>query len=113
MAINEKLTARVRQALSSQPKVEEKKMFRGILFMVNDKMCMSVGDDRLMLRIDPTLHNDALLTPGVSTVVMGNRECKGYVYVKEDVVKANKDFDYWINLALVFNARAKSSKKKK
>ncbi|QEC55492.1 TfoX/Sxy family protein [Flavisolibacter ginsenosidimutans] len=43
MAINENFTVRVREALSSQPKVEEKKMFCGILFMVNDKMCISVG----------------------------------------------------------------------
>ena len=81
--------------------------------MVNDKMCISVGDDRLMLRIDPTLHNDALLKPGVSTVVMGGRECKGYVYVKEDAVQKKKDFDDWIKLALAFNEKAKSSKRKK
>jgi TfoX/Sxy family transcriptional regulator of competence genes len=111
MAINEKFTARVRQALASQANVEEKKMFRGIAFMLNDKLCISVGDDRLMLRIDPSLHDEALQS-GASTVIMKGRECKGYVYVKEDAVQRKKDFDYWINLALSFNPKAKASKKK-
>ncbi len=33
--------------------VEEKKMFRGMTFMVDGKMCVSVGDDEIMCRIDP------------------------------------------------------------
>ena len=113
MAINEVLTAKVRAALSHLPNVEEKKMFRGIGFMLNDKLCLSVGDNRLMLRIDPGLQDEALQKPGVSPVVMRGRQCKGYVYVKEEALKTKKDFDEWISLAVAFNAKAKSSKKKK
>lgn len=69
MAINEALTAKVRAALSHLRNVEEKKMFRGIAFLLNDKLCMSVGDDRLMLRIDPALHDEAVQKPGVTTVI--------------------------------------------
>jgi TfoX/Sxy family transcriptional regulator of competence genes len=53
MAYDEKLADRVREALMDVPKVEEKKMFRGITFMVDDKMCISVSGDELMLRLDP------------------------------------------------------------
>ncbi|MND08138.1 hypothetical protein D3C83_305660 [compost metagenome] len=38
---------------------------------------------------------------------------KGYVFVSQDVLKNRKDLDFWVNLALDFNARAKSSKKPK
>ena len=38
---------------------------------------------------------------------------KGYVFVSQDVLKNKKDLDFWVNLALDFNARAKSSKKVK
>ncbi len=41
MAYNEKLAIKVRTALAHLSKVEEKKMFRGITFMVNEKMCVS------------------------------------------------------------------------
>ena len=35
-------------------------MFGGIVFMVGGKMCVSVGRDRLMCRIDPSLHDAGL-----------------------------------------------------
>lgn len=36
MAYNEKLSGRIREALAHLSKVEEKKMFGGLAFMVND-----------------------------------------------------------------------------
>jgi hypothetical protein len=41
---------------------------------------------------------------------MKGREYKGYVYVNEEGIKAKKDFDFWIGLALGFNKLAKASK---
>jgi len=52
MAYNEKLADRVREALAHLPEVEEKKMFRGVTFMVNGKMCVSVSGDEMMCRFD-------------------------------------------------------------
>lgn len=113
MAYNEKLTERVRAALAHLPKVEEKKMFRGVIFMVDDKMCISVGGNEIMCRIDPLLHEEVIERNYCRTVVMRGREYKGYIYVSEDGLKTKKNFDYWIALALDFNKRAKSSKKRK
>lgn len=111
MAENEKLTALIRQALADIPNVEEKKMFRGVTFMVDGKMCISAGDIRIMCRIDPSLQDKALTKKGCSTVMMKGREYKGYVYVQEDVLKSKKELDYWVKLALEFNKIAKASKK--
>jgi len=38
---------------------------------------------------------------------------EGYVLVDDTGMKSKKEFDYWINLCLEFNSKAKSSKKKK
>jgi hypothetical protein len=38
---------------------------------------------------------------------------KGYIMIDENGMKSQKDFDYWINLVLDFNKKAKSSKKTK
>jgi hypothetical protein len=38
---------------------------------------------------------------------------KGYVYVNEEGMKTKKQFDYWINLCIDFNKKAKAVKKKK
>ena len=113
MAHNEKLTNRVREALAHLDNVEEKKMFRGITFMVNCKMCFSTGDERLMCRIDPSIHDEILLTKNCEPMKMKGKEYKGYVYIHEDNLKAKKDFDFWINIALDFNKKLKSSIKRK
>jgi TfoX/Sxy family transcriptional regulator of competence genes len=112
MTYNEKLTARVREALSGVRRVEEKRMFRGAVFMVNGKMCVTAGDDRIMCRIDPALHDVALGRKGTTTVVMRGRDSRGWVYVDGEGMKTKKQLEYWVGLALDFNRKAKASKKK-
>lgn len=108
MAYNEQLVTRIRKAFSHVRNVEEKRMFGGLAFLVDKKMCISVIRERIMCRIDPTIHEDVIKMPGCETVTMGSREYKGYVYVNEDSIIAKKDFEYWICLCLDFNKTAKS-----
>jgi TfoX/Sxy family transcriptional regulator of competence genes len=112
MAYNEELTDRLRQALVDVPKVQERRMFRGVAFMVDGKMCMTVGDTRLMCRIDPALHETAIERNGVSVLKMRGREYRGFLYVDEEALKAPRDLKYWVDLCLDYNKRAKASKKK-
>ena len=67
---NRKLTERLRKALANIPNVEEKKMFRGVAFMVNGKMCISAGDDEIMCRIDSALHDKLVKKAGCRPVIM-------------------------------------------
>lgn len=113
MAVNEKLNKRVREALADVSKIEEKKMFRGVVFMVNGKMCITVGDTRIMFRIDPDIHEEAIKKEGTSPVIMKGRNYAGYIYVDEASIKTKKDLDHWVKLALEFNKKAKASPKKK
>ena len=105
------LIDRVRAALAHTPRVVEKKMFGGTTFMVNGKMCISVGRHRLMCRIDPDLHASALRRKGVRTVRMKGHAYKGFVHVREEVVATKKSLDYWVRTCLAFNKRAKASSK--
>jgi TfoX/Sxy family transcriptional regulator of competence genes len=113
MAYDEKLAARIRQALAYLPEIEEKKMFRGVTFMVNGKMCVSVSGDEMMIRFDPALQETVAEKNGFRTMIMKDREYKGYGYISQQAIKSKKDFDYWVGLALDFNKRAKASKKTK
>lgn len=113
MTDNEKPTNRIRAALAHLPNVEEKKMFGDVAFMVNGKMCVGTGDNGMLCRIDPELHEAALKKKGCRTMEMKGRAYKGYVYISKDGMKTQKDFEYWIALALDFNQRAKASPKRK
>jgi TfoX/Sxy family transcriptional regulator of competence genes len=60
MAYNSKLVHQIREHLVKLPhlKIDEKKMFGGLAFMVNGKMCINVSGENLMCRIDPALHEE-------------------------------------------------------
>jgi TfoX/Sxy family transcriptional regulator of competence genes len=114
MAFNEKLADKVRELISvTQKPVEEKKMFSGLTFMVDDKICVSVGKDRLMVRLDPAIYEEVIEKEGCRPMVHSGKIMKGYLFVQEEVLTSKKSLAYWVNLALEFNDMAKSSKKKK
>ena len=113
MAYDEKLNDRVREAMSMFDNVEEKHMFGGTCYMLNDKMCIGVVGDELMCRIGPDAYEAAFERPGCRAMVFTGKPMNGYVFVSEEGMKSKKDFDHWIELCLAFNKHAKSSKKKK
>jgi TfoX/Sxy family transcriptional regulator of competence genes len=105
MAFNPQLTERVRQVLGHVDQIEEKKMFRGIAFMVNGKMCVTVGDKHIMCRIDPSIHQKVILHKGVSTVKMKGRDYIGWINVDESAVPDKKALAYWVKIALEYNEK--------
>ena len=115
MAYDIKLADRIREHLVRFPqlKIEEKEMFRGITFMVNDKMCISVSGENLMCRIDPDLQEEVAEKNGFQPMIMKGKELKGYCYVHPTGFKSKKDFEYWVDLCLDYNKKAKSSKRNK
>ena len=113
MAINEKLTNRVRELLADVDKVDEKKMFSGLAFMVDEKLCIAVRNDNIMLRINPEIHNELVEKQGCSPMIMKGKDLDGYVVVDEAFLDTKKQLSYWVKLALDYNPKAKSSKKKK
>ncbi len=113
MAYNEDLADRVRTSLIDQRVVEEKKMMGGLTFMVNGKMCVGVAKDDLMVRLDPTAYDAVLKKKGCREMNFTGRPMKGFVFVNPEGTNNKKDLNYWVDLALDFNKRAKSSKKNK
>lgn len=113
MAYNEKISDRIRESIGELPGVDEKYMFGGVCFMVKGKMCVGVVGDEMMCRIGPDVYEEALEKKGCREMVFTGRPMKGYVYVNEDGMKSKRDFEFWINLCLAFNSKAKASKKQK
>lgn len=114
MAFNEYLTDRVRGSLKeNQANYEEKKMFGGICFMVDDKMCVGIINDDLMVRTDPKNQNKFLQEKGCRMMDFTKRPMKGYLYISPEGVDMDEDLGKWVKRCLEFNPKAKSSKKKK
>jgi Regulator of competence-specific genes len=113
VAYNEQLASRVRDHLASlRLPVEEKRMMGGLCFMVRDKMCVGVTDDRLMVRLDPADVPAALTRRGCTPMAFTGRPLKSFVFVSPEGWRSAKEFARWLSLALEFNPRAQSSKKR-
>ena len=88
----------------------------GLLFMVNDKMCLAVGQDkktktdRLMLRVGKAAYDELLKKEGCREMDFTGRSMKGYLYVYPEGFDNESDMDFWIKKALDFNNEIKGKK---
>ena len=101
MAYNETIAEQVRQELGHVPDVYEIKMYGGIAFMVNDKMCVCVGGrkaDKIMVRVGANAYEEA----------MKDRPIKGYIDLDNE---GQKNLRQWVELALKFNKELVGKKK--
>jgi hypothetical protein len=71
-----------------------------------------VEQARLMIRLDPTLYDEALGRKGCVPMDFTGRPMRGFVFVNEEGLSATRELANWLTLALEFNPRAASSKKK-
>lgn len=105
------LTDLIREKLSHLPCVEEKRMFGGTCFMVDDKMCICISKDHLLCRIGEERASVELENDTCRQMVHGGRIMKDYVYVDFEQIHSLKELTHWIELSLQYNPLAASSKK--
>lgn len=112
MAYNQVLANRVWQYLHLQNlPVEEKRMMGGLTFMVKGKMCVGILNNDLMARIAPEDYATALTKKGCREMDFTGKPMRGFVFISPQGTDHDEDLQYWLKLALVFNERAKASKK--
>ena len=110
MAYNEYQADRVRQRLSRVNLTEEKKMMGGLIFMVNDKMCVGLdidkktGKDRLMVRVGKAKHDQLVFKKGSREMNFTGKVMRGFLFIDPDGFDTEEDLDFWIEKALFFNA---------
>lgn len=113
MAFDTFLSDRIKLVLKEKNIVcEEKKMMGGLAFMVNEKMCVGVIKNNMMARIDPEIYDESIKKAGCRPMDFTGRPMKGWVYLEAEAIDMEGDLNYWIQKALDFNPKAKSSKKR-
>jgi hypothetical protein len=113
MAYDEFLADRIRHKFREMNvSFEDKKMMGGICFLVNDKMCVGVIKEKMMARIDPERSEEAFARKGCREMDFTHRPMKGFIFVDPEGIDQDRDLEYFISLALDYNPKANSSKKK-
>jgi len=93
---------------------EEKKMFGGVCFLVDDKMLAGANRDaKLLVRINPLEEEQLLQREGVSLMEQTGRSMHGFLYVDPEAFDSDEELTFWLDKCLEYNPKAKSSKKKK
>jgi len=114
VAYDEKLAERVRKHFKRRRrKFEEKRMMGGLCFLVNGKMCVGVEQERLMVRLDPEVYEQALKRKGCLPMDFTGRPMRGFVFVHREGYASAAALASWLELALEFYPKAKSSKKRR
>ncbi len=109
MAYSEFLSDRIRYRLKNIGKIEEKKMMGGLIFMVNNKMCVGVdvdkttGNDRLMVRVGKLPYEKLLQEKGSRVMDFTGTVMRGFLFIDPDGFDGEDDLDFWIDKAVEFN----------
>jgi len=95
MAYDAALAQRVRDRMTDEPGVSEKKMFGGLAFLTAGNMTVGVHGDDLIARIDPETMDAALAKSGVRPFDMTGRPMRGWVLVSGDGL-TDQELERWI-----------------
>jgi hypothetical protein len=118
MAYDEFFADRLRQTFKDlKVAFTEKKMMGGLIFMVDEKMCVGVdkdkktGEDRLMARIGQDEYLAALKEQGSREMDFTGTPMKGFVFIGPDGFDSDDDLEYWLRMAIKFNPQARKTNK--
>jgi TfoX/Sxy family transcriptional regulator of competence genes len=97
MAYDEHLANRIRELVSNEPGLTEKKMFGGLAFLINGNMSVSAsGQGGLLLRVDPEETDDLSAKPHAEPFVMRGRAMQGWLRVAPEGLKTKKQLERWV-----------------
>lgn len=94
----------------------QKAMMGGLVFMVEDKMCIGIvrdkktDEDRIMARIGEESETQYSNRTGCRPMEFTGQPMKGFVFVYPEGYDLDDDLEFWVDLALAFNPQAKKSK---
>ena len=114
MAYNEYLAERITRLLNEKKVAfNARKMMGGLVFMVDEKMCVGVTKDLLMARVGEENQVELLQREGCQPMNFTGRPMKGFVFVTAEGWDLDEELEHYVDLCLAHNPFAKKSKKKK
>jgi len=100
MAFDEGLAERIRDAMSEQAGISERKMFGGLCFMHQGNMCFGIVASELMVRVGADAYESALALPHAREMDFTGRSMRGMVYVDKAGFAEDPDLNRWLQWGL-------------
>ena len=100
MAYDLHLADRVRSILKDAGEFSEKKMFGGLAFMVNGRMCCGVLKTDLVLRLTPVEADAALRRPHTRPMDFTGKPMKSMIYISAVGTDSDQALSSWVGSAV-------------
>lgn len=99
MTYDEQLAGRLRDLLTGEPGLTERKMFGGLAFLIHGNMAVAASSQGgLLLRCDPARREQLLAEPHTDAFVMNNREMAGWLRVDAAGVGDDAALERWVEV---------------
>jgi TfoX/Sxy family transcriptional regulator of competence genes len=97
MAYDEDLANRIRELISGEGTVTEKKMFGGLAFLIGGNMAISAsGQGGILVRVDPDESDAIVSKSSATTAIMRGRPMQGWLRVAAEDVRTKRQLDTWV-----------------
>lgn len=102
MAYDERLAARIREVLRGQSRITERKMFGGVAFLCDGRMCCGVAGPDLVVRVIEAEMPAALSKHHVRPMDLTGRPLRGFVFVSPGGCRTAAALQKWVANGLRF-----------
>jgi TfoX/Sxy family transcriptional regulator of competence genes len=97
VAYDEELAHRIRELVSAEPGLTEKRMFGGLAFLIDGNMSVSASSQGgLLLRVDPAETDELLSKPHAQPFEMRGRVMQGWLRVDSEGLRTKRDLERWV-----------------
>jgi TfoX/Sxy family transcriptional regulator of competence genes len=103
MAYDEDLADRIRELVSGEPALGEKKMFGGLAFLIAGNMAIAAsGQGGVLVRVDPADSDTLVASTNALVAVMRGRPMPGWLRVSPDDLRTKRQLAKWVKLGTAY-----------
>jgi TfoX/Sxy family transcriptional regulator of competence genes len=103
VAYDEDLAQRIRELLSGESGVTEKKMFGGLAFLIEGNMAVAAsGQGGVLVRVDPSESDRLVATTDARLMEMRGRKMRGWLRVDSDDGGTKRQLARWVRLGATY-----------
>ena len=113
MPFDEKLAARIRQAVRDRTDITERKMFGGLSFLRDGRMCCGIVGQDLVVRVMDEEMPSLLRRADVRPMDFTGKPLRGFVYVAPRGVETDDQLRKWISKGLAFTEQDASTNRRR
>jgi TfoX/Sxy family transcriptional regulator of competence genes len=101
MAYDETLAAQIRELVSDEPGLTERKMFGGLAFLIGGNMAVAAsGQGGILVRVDPDESDGLIEKTNAHHMVMRGRSMRGWVRVDPEHLRARAELERWVEVGM-------------